>query len=106
MRSLKFWMSPELLRKNTVSVNEACKILEEKKARRASDVDIMWLYGFGFPRYRGGLMFWADTIGSKDIYDQIVHWHNELGSRWRPSELLKQVAAKGGKLSEIVMMEV
>jgi 3-hydroxyacyl-CoA dehydrogenase len=87
------------------SVNEACKILEEKKARRASDVDIMWLYGFGFPRYRGGLMFWADTIGSKDIYDQIVRWHNELGPRWRPSELLKQVAAKGGKLSEIVMME-
>jgi 3-hydroxyacyl-CoA dehydrogenase len=87
------------------SVNEACKILEEKKARRASDVDIMWLYGFGFPRYRGGLMFWADTIGSKDIYEQIVRWHNELGPRWRPSALLKEVAAKGGKLSEIVMME-
>lgn len=87
------------------SVNEACKILEEKKARRASDVDIMWLYGFGFPRYRGGLMFWADTIGSKDIYEQLVRWHNELGSRWRPSELLKQVASKGGKLSEIVILE-
>jgi 3-hydroxyacyl-CoA dehydrogenase len=86
------------------SVNEACKILEEKKARRASDVDVMWLYGFGFPRYRGGLMFWADTIGSKDLYEQIVRWHNELGSRWRPSALLKEVAAKGGKLSEIVMI--
>lgn len=87
------------------SVNEACKILEEKKARRASDVDIMWLYGFGFPRYRGGLMFWADTIGSKEIYEQLVRWHNELGARWKPSELLRATAAKGGKLSEIVMME-
>ena len=43
------------------SVNEACKILEEGKAYRASDIDVMWLHGFGFPRYRGGLMFWADT---------------------------------------------
>ena len=39
------------------SVNEACKILEEKIAYRASDVDVMWLYGFGFPRYHGGLMY-------------------------------------------------
>ena len=42
------------------SVNEACKILEEGKAYRASDIDVMWLHGFGFPRYRGGLMYWAD----------------------------------------------
>ena len=45
------------------SVNEACKILEEGKAYRASDIDVMWLHGFGFPRYRGGLMYWADGIG-------------------------------------------
>ena len=40
------------------SVNEACKILEEGKAYRVSDIDVMWLGGFGFPRYRGGLMYW------------------------------------------------
>ena len=45
------------------SVNEACKILDEGRRYRASDVDVMWLHGFGFPRYRGGLMYWADTIG-------------------------------------------
>ena len=45
------------------SVNEACRILEEGKAYRASDIDVMWLHGFGFPRYRGGLMYWADGIG-------------------------------------------
>ena len=48
------------------SVNEACRILEEGKAYRASDIDVMWLHGFGFPRYRGGLMYWADGIGVKD----------------------------------------
>jgi 3-hydroxyacyl-CoA dehydrogenase len=85
------------------SVNEACKILEEKKARCAGDIDVMWLYGFGFPRYRGGLMFWADTIGSKEVCAQIVRWHQELGPRWRPSALLEQVAAQGGKLAEIVV---
>ncbi len=47
------------------SVNEACRILEEGKAYRASDIDVMWLHGFGFPRYRGGLMYWADGIGVK-----------------------------------------
>ena len=54
----------EILRRLLLaSVNEACKILEEGKAYRASDIDVMWLHGFGFPRYRGGLMFWADTVG-------------------------------------------
>src|SRR5947207_8031288 len=63
------------------SVNEACKILDEGKALRASDVDVMWLYGFGFPRYRGGLMFWADTIGVREVYNQIAAWHQRYGER-------------------------
>ncbi len=83
------------------SVNEACKIVEEGKALRASDVDVMWLHGFGFPRYRGGLMFWADQIGSKAVYDQIETWHQRYGARWRPSNLLRAVAQKGGQLREI-----
>jgi 3-hydroxyacyl-CoA dehydrogenase len=83
------------------SVNEACKILEEGKALRASDVDVMWLHGFGFPRYRGGLMFWADQIGSRAVYDQIAEWQQRYGERWRPSNLLRDVAQKGGALREI-----
>jgi 3-hydroxyacyl-CoA dehydrogenase len=83
------------------SVNEACKILEEGKALRASDVDVMWLHGFGFPRYRGGLMFWADGIGAKAVYEQIEAWHQRYGERWRPSNLLREVAHKGGQLREI-----
>ena len=83
------------------SVNEACKILEEGKALRASDIDVMWLNGFGFPRYRGGLMFWADSIGAREIHKQIAIWHQRYGARWKPSELLQQTAEAGGLLREL-----
>jgi 3-hydroxyacyl-CoA dehydrogenase len=82
------------------SVNEACKILEEGKALRASDIDVMWLHGFGFPRYRGGLMFWADGIGVKEVYRQIEEWHQRYGARWKPSALLKELAESGTPLRE------
>ncbi|GGC59979.1 3-hydroxyacyl-CoA dehydrogenase [Siccirubricoccus deserti] len=81
-------------------LNEACKIIEEDKALRASDIDVMWLNGFGFPRYRGGLMFWADSIGAQEIYNQIAAWHQRYGDRWRPSELLRQIAESGGQLKD------
>jgi 3-hydroxyacyl-CoA dehydrogenase len=83
------------------SVNEACKILEEGKALRASDIDVMWLNGFGFPRYRGGLMYWADTIGAREVYNQIAAWHQRYGARWRPSRLLQELAESGGLLREV-----
>ncbi|MBN9562431.1 MAG: enoyl-CoA hydratase/isomerase family protein [Alphaproteobacteria bacterium] len=74
------------------SVNEACKILEEGIAYRASDIDVMWLHGFGFPRYRGGLMYWADQIGVRAVYDQISRWHQQYGERWAPAKLLRELA--------------
>ena len=83
------------------SVNEACKILEEGKAIRASDIDVMWLNGFGFPRYRGGLMYWADTIGAREVYNQIASWHQRYGARWRPSDLLREIAESGGLLRQV-----
>jgi len=83
------------------SVNEACKILEEGKALRASDIDVMWLNGFGFPRYRGGLMFWADQIGAREVYNQIAAWHQRYGARWKPSRLLQELAQSGGALREV-----
>jgi 3-hydroxyacyl-CoA dehydrogenase len=82
------------------SVNEACKILEEGVALRASDIDVMWLHGFGFPRYRGGLMYWADTIGVREVYNQIASWHQRYGDRWRPAELLRSLAEAGIPLRE------
>jgi 3-hydroxyacyl-CoA dehydrogenase len=82
------------------SVNEACKILEEGAALRASDVDVMWLHGFGFPRYRGGLMHWADTIGVREVYNQIANWHQRYGDRWRPADYLRSLAEAGTPLKE------
>ncbi len=82
------------------SLNEACKILAEGKALRASDIDVMWLNGFGFPRYRGGLMFWADEIGAQAVYNQIAAWHQRYGARWAPAPLLREIAEAGGKFRE------
>jgi 3-hydroxyacyl-CoA dehydrogenase len=82
------------------SVNEACRILDEGKALRASDIDVMWLYGFGFPRYRGGLMYWADGIGVREVYNQIAAWHQRYGERWAPSQLLRRLAEAGTPLRE------
>ena len=84
------------------SVNEVCRIIEEGKALRASDMDVMWLNGFGFPRYRGGLMFWADTIGAQAVYNQVAAWHQRYGARWAPAPLLREIAERGGKLREAV----
>jgi len=82
------------------SVNEACKILEEGKVYRASDIDVMWLGGFNFPRYRGGLMYWADGIGVAEVYRQIQAWHQQFGERWAPSALLRELAETGTPLRE------
>src|SRR5271166_6610305 len=82
------------------SVNEACKILEEGKAYRASDIDVMCLNGFGFPRYRGGLMYWADGIGVAEVYRQIQQWHQQYGERWAPAALLRRLAETGTPLRE------
>src|SRR5262252_9499655 len=82
------------------SVNEACKILEEGKAYRASGIDVMWLGGFNFPRYRGGLMYWADGIGVAEVYRQIQAWHQQYGERWAPAALLRRLAETNTPLRE------
>ena len=84
------------------SVNEACRIIEEGIARRAVEVDTMWLYGFGFPRYRGGLMYWADTVGVREVYGRIAAWHQRYGERWAPAPLLRRLAESGVPLREAV----
>ena len=82
------------------SVNEACRIREEGRAYRASDIDVMWLNGFGFPRYRGGLMYWADGIGVAELYRQIAAWHQRYGERWTPAALLRRQAETGTPFRE------
>src|SRR5260370_1254461 len=66
-------------------VNEGAKILEEKIAIRASDIDVIWVYGYGWPVYRGGPMFWADQVGLKTMRDRMQEWRKTQGEDWKPA---------------------
>ena len=77
-------------------VNEGAKILEEKIAIRASDIDVIWVYGYGWPVYRGGPMFWADSIGLKALRDRILEFQKSTGDPfWTPAPLLNRLADAG-----------
>ncbi|MBM7334775.1 MAG: 3-hydroxyacyl-CoA dehydrogenase NAD-binding domain-containing protein [Alcanivorax sp.] len=79
-----------------VMVNEGAKILEEGIAARPLDVDVIWIYGYGFPVYRGGVLFWADSVGLKTIYDKVSQFHKETGNDvWKPAALLEKLANEG-----------
>jgi 3-hydroxyacyl-CoA dehydrogenase len=75
-------------------VNEGARILEEGYALRAVDIDIIYLNGYGFPAYRGGPMWYADTVGLKKVYDRICEFHKQHGELWEPAPLLKQLAGQ------------
>jgi 3-hydroxyacyl-CoA dehydrogenase len=76
-------------------VNEGARILEEGYALRASDIDIIYLNGYGFPAYRGGPMWYADSVGLKKVYERVSEFHRQHGEIWRPAPLLKRLAEQG-----------
>ncbi|NLA40162.1 MAG: 3-hydroxyacyl-CoA dehydrogenase [Smithella sp.] len=77
-------------------INEGAKILEEGIAARSLDIDAVWLYGYGFPVYLGGPMFYADTVGLKKIYDAILRYRDLVGAEyWTPAPLLEKLAKEG-----------
>ncbi len=77
-------------------VNEGAKILDEKIAIRASDIDVIWVYGYGWPVYRGGPMFWADQIGVRALRDKMVEFQKASGDVfWTPAPLLNRLADEG-----------
>jgi 3-hydroxyacyl-CoA dehydrogenase len=76
-------------------VNEGARILEEGYALRAVDIDIIYLNGYGFPAYRGGPMWFADTVGLAKVYDRICEFHRQHGALWEPAPLLKRLAEQG-----------
>ncbi len=76
-------------------VNEGARILEEGYALRAVDIDIIYINGYGYPAYRGGPMWYADTVGLKKVYDRIVEFEKQHGALWAPAPLLKQLAESG-----------
>jgi 3-hydroxyacyl-CoA dehydrogenase len=81
-------------------VNEGARILEEGYALRAVDIDIIYLNGYGFPAYRGGPMWYADTVGLKKVYDRILEFQKQHGEIWEPAPLLKQLAEQDKKFSD------
>jgi 3-hydroxyacyl-CoA dehydrogenase len=76
-------------------VNEGARILEEGFALRAVDIDIVYLYGYGFPAHRGGPMFYADTVGLKKVLDRVTEFETQHGELWTPAPLLKKLAEEG-----------
>ena len=81
-------------------INEGAKILEEHLAIRASDIDVIWQHGYGFPRWRGGPMFYADTVGLAEVVKTLDHFHAEWGDKWEPTALLRELADSGSSFKE------
>ena len=76
-------------------VNEGAKILAEGKAQRASDIDIVWINGYGWPVYTGGPMFWADAVGLDKILAAMKGFEAKMGEAFKPSPLLEKLVAEG-----------
>ena len=76
-------------------LNEGFHILGEGVALRASDIDVVWTSGYGFPRYRGGPMFYAETIGLRSLLDGMRKYQELLGPmHWQPAPLLVELVER------------
>ena len=81
-------------------INEGARLLEEGIALRASDIDVVYTSGYGFPRYRGGPMFYADSVGLKTIYERILEFRRTLDAQyWTPAPLLEKLALAGASFA-------
>lgn len=81
-------------------INEGARILEEGIAYRSSDIDVIWTTGYGFPRFRGGPMFYADSLGLKQVGERMSELHRQHGHYWKPAALLEKLAASGQKFAD------
>ncbi|MBV1915028.1 MAG: 3-hydroxyacyl-CoA dehydrogenase [Pseudomonadales bacterium] len=75
-------------------INEGAKIIEDGMAIRASDIDTVYVNGYGFPAHRGGPMYWANQIGLDKVYQEIEAYYQQFGDFWKPANLLKELAEK------------
>ncbi|KAB7740691.1 3-hydroxyacyl-CoA dehydrogenase [Parvibaculum sedimenti] len=82
-------------------INEGAKILEEGKAIRASDIDIVWINGYGWPVYRGGPMFYGDTVGLDKVLAKMKEFQAQMGDDFKPSALLEKLVAEGKKFQSL-----
>jgi 3-hydroxyacyl-CoA dehydrogenase len=82
-------------------INEGAKILDEKIAIRPSDIDIVWINGYGWPVYRGGPMFYADTVGLPTVVAKLKEYGPKLGAGFTIAPLLEKMAAEGKRFQDI-----
>ena len=82
-------------RVTTALANEGARVLEEGYALRPGDIDVIYAYGFGFPRYRGGPLFYADTIGLPTVLRRVTEYRARFGNYWTPAPLLERRVAEG-----------
>jgi 3-hydroxyacyl-CoA dehydrogenase len=87
-------------------VNEGARILEEGYALRAVDIDIIYLNGYGFPAYRGGPMWHADTVGLQNVYQRVCEFQQQHGELWAPAPLLQRLAETGKTFAEFDQQQV
>ena len=80
-------------------INEGAKILEEGKAIRASDIDVVWVNGYGWPVYRGGPMWYGDLVGLDKVLAKMREWQSQMGDAFKPSTLLEQLVAENQKVT-------
>ncbi|MEE2804388.1 MAG: 3-hydroxyacyl-CoA dehydrogenase NAD-binding domain-containing protein [Pseudomonadota bacterium] len=89
------------LRINLAMINEAARVLEEGIALRPLDVDVVKVFGYGFPRWRGGPMQFADEIGLATVLQKIQNYEKEDPYFWKPAKLLKKLANNAGKFADL-----
>ncbi len=82
-------------------INEGVQILADKKAIRASDIDVIWQYGYGFPGYRGGLMYYGDQIGPAKVLAKLKEFQATMGDQFKPAPLLEKIVAEGKSFADI-----
>ena len=84
-------------------VTEGARILEDGIASRSSDIDVIWINGYGFPRHRGGPMNFADMAGLSEVYAKVREFRERFGPMyWEPPELLQRLAEEGGRFGDYV----
>jgi 3-hydroxyacyl-CoA dehydrogenase len=82
-------------------VNEGAKILQEGIAERPSDIDLIYVNGYGFPTELGGPMFYADALGIDHVYRRICEFESRHGEWWKPAALLKHLAEQGRSFASL-----
>ena len=89
-----------IARITTALANEGARVLEDGFAIRASDIDVIYCNGFGFPRHRGGPMFYADTVGLATVLARVRAYREQFGDYWQPAPLLERLVAEGRRFHE------